>query len=111
MDCGTRWIPGLEGFYKNNRETYIINRKGRISVRRYPAFSLILEVLSQLSLADSEHFSAASRTYALGCRFTVFHRNRFSIFHFLFGFTFYTIGLHVFSPPFTVFNIKDKPFS
>ena len=46
------------------------------------------------ALADPEHFCAAGRADALGGRAAVFHGDFLGIFHFSFGFAFYTISFH-----------------
>jgi hypothetical protein len=46
------------------------------------------------AFADPEHFGAAGRAYALGGRAAVFHGDFLGIFHFSFGFAFYTISFH-----------------
>ena len=53
-----------------------------------------------LALADSEHFRATGRAYALSCRLAVLHRDAFGIFHFLLGTALHAICLHLCSPPF-----------
>ena len=47
-----------------------------------------------LALADSEHFSATGRAYALSCRLAVLHGYGLSVFHLSFGAAFYTVCLH-----------------
>jgi len=42
----------------------------------------------------SEHFSPTSRTYSLGCRFSIFHCYLFFIIHSPFLFTLNTISFH-----------------
>ena len=48
-----------------------------------------------LTLADSEHFRATGRAYALGCGPAVLHGDVFGTFHFLLNTTFHTISLHI----------------
>jgi hypothetical protein len=50
------------------------------------------------TFADPEHFGTAGWTNALGSRSAIFHRNFLGIFHFFFGFAFYTISLHLVPP-------------
>jgi len=48
-----------------------------------------------LALADSEHFRATGRAYALSCRLAILHGDAFGIFHFLLGTALHAISLHI----------------
>jgi len=52
-------------------------------------------VAVDLTLADSEHFRATGRAYALGRRLAVLHGDAFGIFHFLLGTALNAISLHI----------------
>jgi len=65
-----------------------------------PGISSPFEVLLgyvgvDLALADSEHFRATGRAYALSCRLAVLHGGAFGVFHFLFGTALHAISLHI----------------
>ena len=48
-----------------------------------------------LALADSEHFRATGRAYALSCQLAVLHGDALSIPHFPFGTALHAISLHI----------------
>ena len=68
-----------------------------------PAFSNSAGYIGvDLTLADSEHFRATGRAYALGCWLAVFHGDAFGIFHFLFGTAFHAVCLHLLTSLFSL---------
>ena len=69
----------------------------------YPALSIPEGYASKdLALADSKHFRATGRAYALGCWLAVFHGDAFSIFHFLFSPAFHAVCLHLLTSLFSL---------
>ena len=48
-----------------------------------------------LALADSKHFRATARAYALSSRFAVLHGDTLGVFHFLLGAALHAISLHI----------------
>ena len=80
-----------------------IKRAGHPDTGNIQPFQVLLGYVGvDLTLADSEHFRATGRAYALGCWLAVFHGDAFGILHLLFGTALHTVCLHLLTSLFSL---------